>query len=84
MVFPDGSEEFAIWEPLMYADMLDKKVDLYKLFYHTPEVIRTPPLEVNVWLYGNPMVKEITQNTGVKSTIIQLLVGKRICFITSI
>jgi hypothetical protein len=84
MVFPDGSEEYAIWEPLMYADMLDNKVDLYKLFYQSPEVIKTPPLEVNIWLYGNPDVKEIVQNTGVKTTITTLLVGKRICFITSI
>jgi hypothetical protein len=84
MVFLDGSEEYAIWEPLMYADMLNRKVDFHKLFYQTPELIKTPPLEVNIWLYGNPDVKEITQNTGGKSTITTLLVGKRICFITSI
>ncbi len=84
IVFPDGDEEFVIWEPLMYGDMIDRGVDFHKLFYHTPDAIRTPPLEVHLFLYHNPIVTNISQNTGDNKVIRQLLVGRKICYIKSI
>ena len=82
LVFPDGTEEYVIWEPLMYGHMLDTKVDFNKLFFHTPDAIRTPPLEVFIYLYHNPIVTNISQKRGDNEVITQLLVGRRICLIT--
>lgn len=84
LLFPDGNEEFVIWEPLMYADMIDRRIDFHKLFYNTPDAIKTPPLEVHIFLYHNPTITNISQNTGSNSVIRQLLVGRRICHIKSI
>lgn len=75
ILFPNGNEEYVIWEPIMFGDMLDKGVDLYSLFFRSPEVIKTTPLEVNIFLYADPKITNT--NLG------QLLVGKRICLIKS-
>lgn len=83
IVFPDGNEEYVIWEPLLYAEMIDRKIDFNKLFFHSPDAIRTPPLEVHIFLYLNPTVTDISQNTGSNKVIRQLLLGKRICHIRS-
>lgn len=83
MEFPDGNEEFAIWEPLMYADMCDNGMDFQKLFYSSPDIIKTPPLEVSLWLYDNPVVKHMRQTINSNELITQVLVGRRICFIRS-
>lgn len=84
ILFPDGNEEYVIWEPLMYGEMIDRKIDLYELFYNSPDAITTPPLEVHIFLYHNPIVTNISQNTGDNKVIRQLLVGRRICHIKSI
>lgn len=83
IVFPDGNEEYVIWEPLMFGDMIDRNIDFNELFYNTPDAIRTPPLEVHLFLYHNPIVTNISQNTGDMGVIRQLLLGKRICHIKS-
>ena len=83
-MFPNGDEEYVIWEPLLYADMLDNKVDFNKLFYQSPDLIKTPPLEVYVWLYNNPVIQQIRQTIESNDVTRQLLVGRRICFIASI
>ena len=83
LVFPDGDEQYIIWEPLLYAEMLDKRIDFNELFYNTPDAIRTPPLEANLFLYLNPTITNISQNTGSNKVIRQLLVGRKICFIRS-
>jgi hypothetical protein len=79
--FLKGDMEYVLWEPLMYGQMLDNKVDLHKLFFDTPDFITTPPLEVNIYLYHNPQVKEISQGINGESVVRQLLVGKRICLL---
>lgn len=84
IVFPNGEEEYVIWEPLFYAELLDRKVNLYDLFYTSPDAIKTPPLDVNVFLYHNPTIQVITSTRGSKTTTNQILVGKKICYITSI
>lgn len=76
LLFPDGNEEHVIWEPIMYGDLLDRGTDLYSLFYESPELLGSPPLEVNIFLYLNPTIT----NTSLG----QLLLGKRICLIRSI
>lgn len=76
LLFPNGNEEHVIWEPVMYGDLLDRGTDLYSLFYESPELLGSPPLEVNIFLYLNPAVT--ATNYG------HLLVGKKICFIRSI
>jgi hypothetical protein len=75
LLFPDGNEEYVIWEPVLYGEMLDKGVDLYSLFYSS-ELVKNPPLEVNIFLYSNPSVSP--------TPLGQLLLGKRICFIRAI
>jgi len=76
LIFPDGTEEYVIWEPMLYGDMLSNKVNLYSLFYESPELVKNPPLEVNIFLYSNPSVT----NTSLG----QMLIGKKICYITSL
>lgn len=83
IVFPDGNEEYVVWEPLMYGEMIDRKIDFNKLFFNSPDAITTPPLEVHLFLYHNPTVTNISQNTGSNKVIRQLLLGKRICHIRS-
>lgn len=76
ILFPNGDEEYVIWEPMMYGDMIDNGVDFYNLFYLSPDIIKTKPLEVNIFLYSNPNI--LTTSLG------QALSGKRICLIRSI
>jgi len=83
LVFPDGNENYVIWEPLLYARMIDIDTDFHNLFYSTPDAIKTPPLEVHIFLYLNPTIREISQTIGSNTFIQQLLVGKRICRIIS-
>jgi len=76
VLFPNGDEEYTIWEPLMFGDMIDKGVDLYSLFYHSPELVKTTPLEVNIFLYADPKITSTSMG--------QLLVGKKVCLIRSL
>jgi hypothetical protein len=76
LLFPNGDEEYVIWEPVFFGDMLDRGVDLNTLFYSSPELVKSEPLEVNIFLYSNPSLT--TTKYG------QLLVGKRICLIRTI
>ena len=84
ILFPNGNEEYVIWEPLMFGEMIEKGVNFNELFYNSPDAIRTPPLEVNIWLYHNPTLTTITQNIGLKMVIRQLLTGRKIFLIRSI
>jgi hypothetical protein len=83
IVFPDGDEEYVIWEPLMYGEMIDRGIDFNELFYNSPDAITTPPLEVHILLYHNPTLTTISQNTGSNKVIRQLLLGRKICLIKS-
>jgi hypothetical protein len=76
LLFPNGNEEYVIWEPMLYGDMIDRRVDFYSLFYQSPELVKNPPLEVSIFLYSNPSVT----NTSLG----QMLVGKKICLIATI
>lgn len=83
LVFPNGNENYVIWEPLLYARMIEVNTDFYDLFYNTPDAIKSPPLEVHIYLYLNPTLREISQKIGSNTFIQQLLVGKKICLISS-
>lgn len=84
-LFPDGTEEYLLWEPLMYGDMIDKGVDFHTLFFDTSKNgLNTSPLEVHLDLYLDPTIQEITQNWGDKQVIRQLLIGRRICPLLSL
>jgi hypothetical protein len=81
--FLDGTEEYVVWEPLLYADMVKNNVDFIKLFYMSPEVIRTPPLNVDLFLYLNPSVKEIVHSVNEEQVKRQILVGHKLFHIRS-
>lgn len=76
LLFPNGDEEYVIWEPVFFGDMLDRGVDLNTLFYSSPDLVKTEPLEVNIFLYANPSLTDTKYG--------QLLVGKKICLIRAI
>jgi hypothetical protein len=76
LVFPNGDEEYVIWEPVFFGDMLDRGVDLNTLFYFSPDLVKTEPLEVNIFLYANASLTPTKYG--------QLLVGKKICLIRTI
>ena len=78
--FLDGNEEYIIWEPLFYAQMVEKGVDFNKLFF-SPEFIPTPPLNVHLYLYNNPQVKNIGHRIGDNEVSRQILIGTKICYI---
>ena len=78
--FPDGSEEYVIWEPLFYGEMISNKVDIAALFYDTTKNGFTDvPLNVWIDLYVSPVIQQILQGQGDKQAIKPFLVGKK-CF----
>jgi hypothetical protein len=78
--FPDGYDEYVIWEPLFYGEMIKNKVDVSALFYDiSKNGFRTPPLNVWVDLYIEPRVEEISQKWGDNEVLRQVLLGKK-CF----
>jgi hypothetical protein len=76
LVFPNGDEEYVIWEPVFFGDMLDRGVDLNTLFYSSPDLVKTEPVEVYIFLYANASLTPTKYG--------QLLVGKKICLIRTI
>jgi hypothetical protein len=81
--FLDGTEEFVIWEPKMYGDMIKHNVNFTKMFYESPEIVSTPPLFVNLFLYNDPKVVEVDSTVGDKLSRREILMGENLFFITS-
>lgn len=78
--FPDGNDEYVVWEPLFYGEMLKNKVDISALFYDIEKNgFRTPPLNVWIDLYIDPRVEEISQIWGDNKVLRQVLIGTK-CF----
>ena len=78
--FPDGSEEYVIWEPVFYGEMISNKVDIASLFYDIDKNgFTTHPLNVWIDLYVSPTIQQIVQGQGDKHEIKSFLVGKK-CF----
>jgi len=78
--FPDGNEEYVIWEPVFYGEMVSNNVDIASLFYDTTKNgFTTPPLNVWIDLYVSPTIQQIVQGQGDKQGIKQFLVGRK-CF----
>ena len=77
--FPDGREEFVLWEPELYGQMVYRGVDMYELFYNTSKNgFEVAPVNVLIELYENPVVRKIGSKIEGNEEIVDLLVGNRI------
>jgi len=77
--FPDGSMEYVIWEPELYGQMKYSNVDIRELFYNTSKNGFTDaPVDVLIEMYDDPKIQEISQTTGEKQGLMQLLIGRKI------
>jgi hypothetical protein len=77
--FPDGREEFVLWEPELFGQMMYRGVDLYNLFYDTSKNgFIDAPVTVLIELYENPTVKEIVSKIGDNEVLIDVLIGNKI------
>ena len=77
--FPDGREEFVLWEPELYGQMVYRSVDIVELFYNTDKNgFEVAPVNVLIELYENPVVRKIGSKIEGNEEIVDLLVGNRI------
>ena len=77
--FPDGREEFVLWEPELYGEMVYRGVDMYELFYNTSKNgFEVAPVNVLIELYENPIVRKIGSRIKGNEEIIDLLVGNKV------
>jgi len=77
--FPNGREEFVLWEPELYGQMVYRGVDMYELFYNTSKNgFEVAPVNVLIELYENPVVRKIGSKIEGNEEIVDLLVGNRI------
>ena len=77
--FPDGREEYVIWEPEFYGDMIYNQVDIYNLFYNTSKNgFKVAPVNVLIELYNNPVVKKIMSKIGDTEVYLDLLIGTKV------
>lgn len=77
--FPDGREEFVLWEPELYGEMVYRGVDMYELFYNTSKNgFEVAPVNVLIELYENPVVRKIGSRIKGNEEIIDLLVGNKV------
>ena len=77
--FPDGREEFVLWEPELYGQMVYRGVDMYELFYNTSKNgFEVAPVNVLIELYENPIVRKIGSRIKGNEEIIDLLVGNKV------
>ena len=77
--FPDGREEFVLWEPELYGQMVYRDVDMVGLFYNTSiNGFKDPPVSVLIELWENPYVKKISSKIGDNEDVVDLLIGKKI------
>lgn len=77
--FPDGREEFVLWEPELYGEMIYRGVDMVELFYNTlGGDSNTSPVSVLIELYENPVVKKIMSKIGDEEIYLDLLIGTKI------
>lgn len=77
--FPNGNEEYVVWEPELYGQMVMNNIDIHSLFYDTSKNgFRDAPLNVRIDLYDNPTIQEIGQTMNSEHFTRQLLVGKKV------
>ena len=77
--FSDGREEYVIWEPEFYGEMIYRGIDMYELFYNTSKNdFNVSPVNVLIELYETPIVKKIGYRIEGNEKIVELLVGKKI------
>jgi len=77
--FPDGHEEFVLWEPELYGEMIYGGVDMAELFYKTlGGDFNTAPVNVLIELYENPIVKKIMSKIGDEEIYLDLLIGTKV------
>lgn len=77
--FPNGQEEYVIWEPEFYGTMLYKQIDIVGLFYNTSENgFLDAPVSVLLELWENPQIKKIVSKIGDNEVSQDLLIGKRV------
>lgn len=77
--FPDGREEFVLWEPELYGEMVYRGVDIEGLFYNTlGSNSNTAPVSVLIELYENPVVEKIRSKMGEDEVMLDLLIGTKI------
>ena len=77
--FPNGREEYVIWEPELYGAMIYRGVDMYELFYNTSKNgFKDPPVNVLIELYETPIVKKIGSRIEGNEQIVDLLVGVKV------
>jgi hypothetical protein len=77
--FPNGDEEFVVWELKFYGEMVKKNVDIYSLFYDLSlNQFSDAPVGVHIGIYDNPQVKKIGLKMGDKEVQKEILIGELI------
>ena len=77
--FSDGREEYVIWEPEFYGEMIYRGIDMYELFYNTSKNdFNVSPVNVLIELYENPVVKKIVSKIGDEEVYLDLLIGTKV------
>jgi hypothetical protein len=77
--FPDGKEEFVIWEPELYGQMLYRGIDIKEMFYNTSKNgFKVAPVNVLIELYENPQVKQMVSKIEGMEVNIDLLIGNKV------
>jgi hypothetical protein len=77
--FPDGKEEFVIWEPELYGQMLYRGIDVREMFYDTSKNgFKVAPVNVLIELYENPQVKQIMSKMEDMEVYLDLLIGTKV------
>ena len=77
--FPNGREEFVLWEPELYGQMVYRGVDMYELFYNTSKNgFEVAPVNVLIELYENPVVNKIVSKIGDNEVLLDILIGNEV------
>ena len=77
--FPDGHEEYVIWEPEFYGQMVYNNVSVDELFYNTSQNgFSDAPVSVLLELWENPLIQKIVSKLGDKEVLQELLIGNKV------
>lgn len=77
--FPDGSEEYVIWEPELYGKLSYMNADFNAIFFDTTKNnFQVAPVEVLIELWENPQLTTISSQIGDKVGLKQICVGSRV------
>jgi hypothetical protein len=77
--FPNGDEEYVIWDLRFYGEMVKNNVDIYSLFYDTSRNgFADAPVGVSISIYDNPQVKQIGLKMGDNEVSKDILIGEKI------